>query len=178
MKRKYGLFGEKVVPTGIFASQRAMAMEIGAIIGRAQPELIEPAIRSHSIRPRDDEVFASRRKIIMDVATQASQRMQVGGTFNDLPDELPTIPFVSAQEAVDLCVLHFLIGMEFGRSYPDETVMLVQKKFDDPLWRGFAAVTYAAAGLGAPSHSYEEWEEDILRGIEQWKGRMSGATRG
>jgi hypothetical protein len=177
VKRRFGLIGPRVVPGLVFDSGRAMALMMGAILGKARPALIEPVARPYSDRPADHERVHSQREALARSAEDLLSKAEEPRTFYDLIELYPGFPhsktWADLKDAAASHATYVLVGLEFGARNPDLTRSFVENdiaRHDDEI--GGALLK---AGLKLPERpgfqTYEEWEQFLLSEVEEWRHR-------
>lgn len=176
VSKQFGFFGRRVVPGPVAYAAKLSGLEMGAVVGRARPDLIESVVKSHSDSAGDDARVSEQRRLLRVAADELANRLTSDATFDQLYPESPNEGAVDADAAIGLAALEFLIGLEFGAARPDLTRTAIENQLTDK--RGIRRAL-KAAGLSDGSSgytSYAERESDVLTLVDVWQTRVSSAT--
>jgi hypothetical protein len=177
VKRRFGPVGPRVVPALVSDSGRAMALMMGAVLGKARPDLIEPVARAYSGRPAGDERVHSQRQALARSAEDLLSKAHEPRTFYDLVESYPGFEnsntWADLKDAAASHAMYVLVGLEFGTRNPELTRRFVENgmaRHDDEIGRALLK-----AGLKLPEgpgfQRYEEWEQFLLSEVEEWRHR-------
>lgn len=181
-KRRFGFFGAMVAPAVLCVSIRDMALEMGAILGRARPNLMELLITCNCDRPSDPERVRSLRAAL---AKQAEELLANAGNPEIFGDLLaPTSAEIDAYtsdavadvgEIAQIFVVYAMLGLEFGVHQPALTRTFVENKIAEIADPSDIPQALVNAGLkippGAGFRSYEEEEQAVLAMADEWRSR-------
>jgi len=174
-KRRFGFFGARVVPGLIFDAGRGMAFQMGAVLGKARPDLIEPLGKAYSDQPSDPGRVHALREGLAQAAEDALAQADEPQTFDDLVEPYPGFPhlgtWVGLREAAASHAMYLLVGLEFGVRKPALTRRLVEKDIARQHDELSAALLKAGLKLpGGPGfESYEACEQFVLSEVEGWQ---------
>ena len=183
-KKRFGLLGARVMPGLYFEGGKSMALQLGAILGRARPDLVEAVIKSYSDRPSESERIRSQRDAL---ARSAEGLLASAGhpeSFHDLGGFDESIAdagvWIDVREALPGLVDYLLLGLELGVRKPQLIRSLVENELKD---RTGVRKAFLQAALelprgaplrqllqGAPGfESYDGWEQYILSEVDEWR---------
>jgi len=185
-KRRFGFFGASVAPAVLHVTIREIALEMGAVLGRARPDLVQLSVRCACDRPGDPERV---RFLTASLAEQADKLLANAGdpeTFGDLLalepagfDAVWSDPraVVEVEQLAGTFGAYSMLGLEFGVRQPALTRTFVENKIADSM--GEALVK---AGLKLPPgtgfKSYEEEEQAVLAMADDWQRQWGPKVEG
>jgi hypothetical protein len=171
------------MPGLFFEGVKSAALRLGAILGRARPDLVEAVVKSYSDGPSNSERVRSQRDALAGIAEGLLASAAHPETFDDLVGFDESIPragvWVDVREALPGLVQYLLVGLELGVRKPQLTRSLVDNEVED---RSGVKKALLEAGLklpgGRPFESYEEWEQYVLSEVDEWRRKWGGKVDG
>jgi hypothetical protein len=177
-RRRFGFFGKQVVRAVVAWNARLLSLEMGAVIGRARPHLVDRTIRSQSDPGARIEVL----KAIMREALENRLAKGSVAEFADFEEQRDPLEgseiWVDADEALGDLTICTMTGLVFGSEHPDLTKQLVERRLaeraDDVI------TTLEEAGLKLPPgrtfRTYDDWEEYLLHLVDTWAAKWGGQS--
>jgi hypothetical protein len=173
IKKRFGFFGARVMPGLLFEGGHVTALTMGAVLGRARPDLIESVIQSYSDRPNHRERVRSQRELLAQMAESLLATQGDPETFHDFLEFDASIgnrgAWIDVRDALPTYVQWVLVGLELGARKPALTRSLVENEVRDRSGRRKALLQ---AGLKHAEHafkSYDEWERYVLSEVDEWQ---------
>jgi hypothetical protein len=178
-KKRFGLFGPRVMPGLFFEGVKSMALQVGAILGRARPDFVEAVVKSYSDRPSDSERVRFQRDALAGTAEGLLAGAGHPETFDDLAGFDESIAhagvWIDVREALPGLVQYLLVGLELGVRKPQLTRSLVDNEVKD---RSGVRKALLESGLklpeGRPFERYAEWEQYVLSEVDEWRRTWGG----
>jgi hypothetical protein len=170
---RFRLWGKKVVSRALLLGARPLAQEMGAVIGRARPQLVDRTIRSQFKPGANTERIKERMRQLV------AERLSRGPveTFGDFFEQGALMDaahnWLDADNALGDLSIYSMQGLVFGSEYPELTVRLVERHL---AWAGSEEFSLIKeAGLRLPpqpdSQTYGDWERYLLRLVDTWEAR-------
>ena len=176
---RFRLFGKKVVRHALLLGARPLAQEIGAVIGRARPQLVDRTIRSQFKPGANAERIKERmRQLVVERLSQGPVE-----TFSDLVEPVSllqaTDEWVDADEALGTLTAYTIAGLIIGSEHPELTVQLVERHL---AWKGseeFSLMKEAGLRLppGADYQTYGDWEQYLLTLVDSWEAQWGALAQ-
>jgi len=171
-RRRFPVFGKKVVNAALFLAARSLALEMGAVIGRARPQLVDRTIRSQSDPGASiQRIKAIFRELLLDRIKQGPPN-----TFDDLVEQVSVLENMrdsaDADEALGNLTTYTMQGFVTGSEHPELTVQLVERRLAS---KRKVAPLLKEAGLRLPPgpefETYGDWERYLLTLVDTWEAR-------
>ena len=169
--------GATVAPAAVYVSSREVALEMGAILGRARPDLVELLITCNSHRPNDPAVRASVAKEAEDLLANAGNPETFGDLLVLTPDEVDTYMADAVMDVKDIAEMfevYVMLGLEFGVQQPALTRTFVENNLARIADPSGIPQPLENAGLqfpGADFRSYEQKEQAVLAMADNWRSQ-------
>jgi hypothetical protein len=170
---RFRLFGKKVVSRALLLGARPLAQEMGAVIGRARPQLVDRTIHSQFKPGANTERIKERMRQLV------AERLSRGPveTFSDLvePADLleATDQWVDADQALGALTACTIAGLVIGSEHPELTVRLVERHLAWKASEEFSLMKEAGLRLppGPDYQTYGDWERYLLTLVDTWEAR-------